>query len=138
MSRVYYNQADSRWAKFPYPSKSLPNATIKSGGCGPTSCAMIVSSLKGTVTPKDMAKLFLQEGLRVNGGTSSKAFSWISKEFGIDMFELASFETQKTDKMNKAIDTLLSGGMCVAHCKAGGVFSTGGHYIVLSHMKNRK
>ena len=136
MSRVYYNQADSRWGSYPYPSKTLPNATIKSGGCGPTSCAMIVSSLKATATPKDMARLFLDNGLRAEGGTSAKAFSWVSKEFGIDMLELSNFETQKTDKMNKVVDNLLSGGMCVAHCKAGGVFSTGGHYIVLAYMKS--
>lgn len=128
MSRVYYNQADSRWANYPYPSKELPKATIKSGGCGPTSCAMIVSSLKNIVTPVDMARLFLDNGLRANGGTSSKAFNWISNKFGIDMIE--------TTNVDKAIDTLCSGGMCIAHCKAGGVFSTGGHYIVLAYMKN--
>ena len=124
MSRVYYNQADNRWANFPYPSKSIPGATIKSGGCGPTSCAMIISSLKSVITPKDMAKLFLDNGLRAEGGTSSKAFSWISKKLNINMFELSAFGVQTTDKINKVVDTLLSGGMCVAHCKAGGVFST--------------
>ncbi len=136
MARVYYNQADNRWANYPYPSPSLPKATIKSGGCGPTSCAMIVSSLKETIKPHDMAKLFLNIGLRVNGGTSSKAFSFISEHFGIDMFEIPSFSIQTPDKMTKVVEHLYNGGMCVAHCKGGGIFSTGGHYIVLAYMKN--
>ena len=47
--KVYYNQADSRWANHPYPSRELPKATIKSGGCGPTCAAMVVSSFKETI-----------------------------------------------------------------------------------------
>ena len=54
MKKIYYNQADSRWAKHPYPSRELPKATIKSGGCGPTCAAMVVSSFKETIKPDKM------------------------------------------------------------------------------------
>lgn len=125
---IYYNQADNRWANYPYPSQSLPRATIKSGGCGPTSCAMIVASLKTAITPKEMARLFLDNGQRGEGGTKASAFSWTAKQFGIKMFQ--------TSNINQAVENLKNGGMCIAHCNAGGVFSTGGHYIVLGYMRN--
>lgn len=128
MGRIYYNQADPRWANYPYPSKNHPKATIKTSGCGPTSAAMVVSSLVSTATPKDMAKLFLNNGLRGLEGTKDIAFSWTAKEFKLEMFE--------TTNIDKAIDILFAGGMCVAICSGGGVFSTGGHYVVLSYMKD--
>lgn len=128
MRRVYYNQADSRWANCPYPSNNHPKATIKTSGCGPTSAAMIASSLRATATPEDMAKLFLSNNLRGAEGTKDSAFRWTANEFGLDMFE--------TTNIDKAIDNLCAGGMCVAICSAGGVFSTGGHYIVLAYMRD--
>lgn len=128
MNRVYYNQADSRWANHPYPSPSLPNATIKSGGCGPTSGAMVVSSLVQTITPQQMGDLFRANGHRVNGGTAGSAFPWIGKTYGI--------ECNTKVKLDDAISCLKRGGMVVANVKAGGVFSTGGHFIVLSYMKD--
>ncbi len=129
MARVYYNQTDKRWAIYPYPSPNHPNATIKSSGCGPTSAAMIVSSLNNIIiTPYEMSRFFLQNNLRGAEGTRNKAFSWTAKEFGLDMIE--------TTNIDKAIDILRSGGMVVAICAAGGVFSEGGHYIVLGYMRN--
>lgn len=128
MSKVYYSQADSRWANYPYPSSAHPKATIKTSGCGPTSAAMIVSSLKATKTPKDMARLFLDNGQRGTEGTKNSAFSWTANKFGLDMIE--------TTNIDKGIEVLRKDGMCVAICSAGGVFSTGGHYIVLAYMRD--
>ena len=85
MNRVYYNQADKRWANHPYPSTSYPKATIKSGGCGPTSAAMIVSSLKQTIYPNEMGDLFKSNGFRAATGTSGNAFNWIAKKYGLEM-----------------------------------------------------
>ena len=130
MSRVYYNQSDNRWAKYPYPSSSHPKATIKTSGCGPTSAAMIVASLKDndTVNPKNMAQAFLNNNLRGAEGTKNSAFKWTANEYELDMFE--------TVNVDDAIDTLKKGGMAVAICAGGGVFSTGGHYVVMAYMRN--
>ena len=57
MGKVYYNQADSRWASHPYPSQEFPGATIKSGGCGVTCAAMVVSSSKEIVRPDTMGDI---------------------------------------------------------------------------------
>lgn len=127
MNRIYYNQADKRWANYPYPSRVYPNATVKSSGCGPTSAAMIISSFLKTIYPNEMAKLFLDNGLRADTGTSHEAFSWIAKKYNLKM--------KKTVYIADAVEYLKKGGMCIAYCKAGGLFSTGGHIIVLSELR---
>lgn len=124
MNRIYFNQADKRWANHPYTSKTHPKATIKSGGCGPTSAAMIISSLRQTIYPNKMGDIFKANGLRANEGTLETAFNWIAKQYGL--------KVKRTIYINDAVEYLRKGGMCVAHCKAGGLFSTGGHYIVLA------
>ena len=128
MSKVYYNQADSRWAKHPYPSSSYPNATIKSGGCGPTAAAMIVSSFKEIILPNVMGDIFRKTGYRASSGTSGNAFLFIGEKWGL--------EVNVRVKLDDAMACLKRGGMVVANVKAGGVFSTGGHYIVLAGLKD--
>lgn len=127
MNRIYYNQADSRWANHPYPSSSHPNATIKSGGCGATSAAMIVSSFRQLIYPDEMGDIFRANGLRAAEGTSPSAFPWIAKTYGL--------KCKTTPYINDAVECLRRGGMCVAYCKAGGLFSTGGHIIVLADIR---
>ena len=127
MNKIYYGQNDSRWANHPYPSSSHPNATIKSGGCGPTSAAMIISSMCQTVYPNEMGDIFRKNKLRAAEGTDPKAFEWIASKWGL--------QVKKTIYINDAVECLKRGGMCVAYCKAGGLFSTGGHIIVLADVK---
>lgn len=127
MKRVYYNQADSRWANHPYTSPSHPNATIKSGGCGATSGAMIISSFIKTIRPDEMGDIFKKNGLRANEGTDPRAFTWIAEKYGLNC--------KTTLYIKDAVECLKKGGMCVAYCRAGGLFSTGGHIIVLADIR---
>ena len=60
MNKVYYNQADPRWANHPYTAPSYSNATVKSSGCGPTCGAMVISSCKETIYP-DASYLHTEE-----------------------------------------------------------------------------
>lgn len=127
MNRVYYNQADKRWANHPYPSSKYPKATIKSGGCGATSAAMIISSFVKTIYPNEMGDIFRKNGLRYATGTAPAAFEWIGKKYGL--------KVKKTIYIADAVECLKKGGMVVAYCKAGGLFSTGGHIIVLAELR---
>ena len=127
MNKLYFSQVDSRWKNNPYPSPSLPNATIGTGGCGVCVASMIVSSFKDIVMPDKMAQIFMEKGFRVNGGTSNAAMDWIAENYGIN-HELKW-------KLDDAIDCLKRGGMVVALCSKG-LFTTGGHFIVLAGMKN--
>ena len=54
---TYYSQLDSRWSNKMYSSIENKSQTIGSSGCGPTSAAMVVSSIKGNITPDTMAEL---------------------------------------------------------------------------------
>jgi len=56
---TYYSQADSRWANHKYSAINDKSQTIKSSGCGPTCSAMVVSSIKGTITP-DTIRRFIR------------------------------------------------------------------------------
>lgn len=127
MNKVYFNQADKRWANHPYTSPSHPKATIKSGGCGATSAAMIVSSFKQTIYPNQMGDIFKANGLRANEGTDPRAFLWIGQKYGI--------KVKQTIYIKDAVECLQKGGMVVAYCRAGGLFSTGGHIIVLADIR---
>lgn len=129
MNKVYYNQADKRWANYPYPSSAHPTATIKSGGCGATSGAMIVSSFKQTIYPNKMGDIFIANGFRAAEGTSASAFPWIAKRYGL--------KCKKSIYINDAVECLKRGGMVVAHLydPKNSLFSTGGHYVVLADVR---
>lgn len=53
---TYYSQVDSRWARHPYTIIGDKSQDIANYGCGPTCAAMIVSSIKGTITPPEMRR----------------------------------------------------------------------------------
>lgn len=57
---TYYSQIDSRWSSKMYSSTKNPSQTIGTSGCGPTSAAMIVTAIKGSITPPEMADLFVK------------------------------------------------------------------------------
>lgn len=60
-----------------YSSIENKSQTIGSSGCGPTSSAMVVSSIKGNITPDTMAELYTRYGYRsANQGTYWSAFKW--------------------------------------------------------------
>lgn len=130
MNRIYYSQADSRWKNHPYTSKKYPNATVFSGGCGPTSASMIVSSLVQTIYPNQMADIFKANGLRAETGTDPKAFNWIASKYGL--------KVKKTLYISEAVEYLKKGGMCIAYLKAKSLFADGGHIIVLSEIRGDK
>lgn len=129
MSKVNYSQRDNRWKNHPYPSPSLPNATIFSGGCGPTSGAMIVASLKEYMQPDTMGDIFRQNGVRVNGGTADAAFV----PFLRDRYGLKAKHSQNIDE---AVEVLRKNGMAICIVKGGKLFSDGGHIIVLAGMRD--
>lgn len=121
-SKIYYSQADPRWANYPYPSPSLPNATIKSGGCGPTCGAMIISSSgKELIYPNSMGDISRQNGFRVSGGTSWDFFKFLGDRWQIETKQIrTSFEAHQACKE----------GYFVVINVGSGLWTTGGHYIL--------
>lgn len=120
---TYYNQTDSRWASHQYSSVGDSSQTIGTSGCGPTSAAMVVTAVKGTITPPEMGDLFVQYGYRsANNGTYWSAFRWVADVFDIGYQECSSLDT--------AVDLVRNNNYVIVSC-ANGLFTTGGHFIVI-------
>lgn len=120
---TYYSQLDSRWRYNMYSSVGDVSQTIGTSGCGPTSSAMVVSSIKGNITPDTMANLYTQYGYRsANQGTYWSAFKWTA-----DVFNIGYSECYKLDD---AVAKLKDNHYIIASCNQG-LFTYGGHFIVL-------
>ena len=121
---TYYSQLDNRWRYNMYSSVGDSSQTIGTSGCGPTSSAMVVSSIKGNITPDQMANLYTQYGYRsANQGTYWSAFKWTA-----DVFDIGYSEYYKLDD---AIAKLKDNHYIIASCNQG-LFTYGGHFIVLT------
>ena len=128
---TYYSQADSRWASVMYSSVGDTSQTMKSSGCGVTAGAMVVSSSKGTILPTTMAELAVSNGYRTaSNGTAWSYFPFIADYFDFEeYYTTSSFDTMLTYLTQKEDDGS-SKYYVVASCGSG-LFTTGGHYIVL-------
>lgn len=121
MGKVYYNQADSRWASHPYTAPGYENATCKTSGCGPTCAAMVVSSCKEIIYPDQMCDISKENGYRVSGGTSDNLYQYIANRWGIEMKRVySSYEAHQACK---------DGYFVIIACAAG-LWTTGGHFIL--------
>lgn len=90
---------------------------------GPTSASMVVTAIKGVITPDTMGDLFVRYGYRsADNGTYYSAFRWVADTFNIEYTE--------TYKLDDVVNLLRNNHYVV--CSVGnGLFTTGGHFIVL-------
>lgn len=121
---TYYSQVDNRWKNHVYSSTGDNTQTIGTSGCGPTSAAMVVSSIKGVISPNKMGDLFVENGYRsANSGTYLSAFRWVA-----DFFNIEYAHTSNVDKM---VEQLKNNNYVIASCGSG-LFTYGGHLIVIT------
>ena len=121
---TYYSQIDSRWSNVMYSSIGDRSHTIGTSGCGPTSATMVVTATKGAITPQEMASLFVKYGYRSsNNGTYWSAFRAVADEFNI--------EYKETYNLDTVVNLLRNNHYVVASC-GNGLFTNGGHFIVLT------
>jgi len=116
----YYNQTDIRWA-----TNSYGNSTIYSGGCGPTSLAMVVSGLTGRTTPDIVADWSYRNGHRAEGQGSY----WSLMTDGGAYYGLQVEQVSRRNP-NKIVQALSEGYPVIASMGPGH-FTRGGHFIVL-------
>ena len=120
---TYISQIDSRWRYYPYTSTGDSSQTIGSSGCGVASACMIIDSIKGYIDIRTLADTFVANGYRSpNNGTYWSAYRAVADEFDIDYAE--------TSYLDRAIELLKSDYYIIASC-GNGLFTTGGHYIVI-------
>lgn len=124
---TYYSQIDNRWSGKMYSSIGDRSQTIGTSGCGPTCASMVVTATKGAITPDTMSDLFVQYGYRsANNGTYWSAFRAVADEFNIGYTE--------TSDIQRALQLLQSNHYVIASC-GNGLFTTGGHFIVLTKLE---
>ena len=120
---TYISQIDSRWRYYPYTSIGNSSQTIGSSGCGVTSATMIIDSIVGNVSITELADCFVANGYRsANSGTYWSAYRAVADEFNIEYCE--------TNNINEMINLLRNNHYIIASC-GNGLFTSGGHYIVL-------
>lgn len=118
----YYNQLDSRWKDLPYGKTS----TIGEAGCGPTSLAMVVSSLTDKVIdPVQMCKWSYENGYLCEGsGSYHSLIPDGGRYFGLNV------EGCSVNEPQKIIDALSSGKLVIV-ILGKGTFTTSGHFLVM-------
>lgn len=124
---TYYNQYN--YPHIPYPSPTLPKATVASGGCGVCCASIVLEATTGIkLPPEKMAPYAIKAGARVNGGTDMRRLSnALAEDFNIPIAEY--------DRVEGLISVLKAGGIAICNVSGDkanmkGVFSNGGHYIV--------
>lgn len=121
---TYYSQIDSRWSSHLYTSINNYSQNIGTSGCGPTCASMVVTATKGTITPPEMGDLFVKYGYRsADNGTYFSAFRFVADTFNIGY--------QEAYKLDDAVNLLRNNHYVVVSC-ANGLFTTGGHFILLT------
>ena len=92
---------------------------------------MVVSSSKGTILPTVMAELAVDNGYRTaSNGTAWSYFSFVADYFDFDEFYTTYSFSTMTDYLTQTNSDGSSKYYVIASCGPG-LFTTGGHYIVL-------
>ncbi|MGL5434568.1 MAG: C39 family peptidase [Lachnospiraceae bacterium] len=117
---VYYSQLDERWANIMYGTSS----TIGAAGCGPTSMAIVISTLPGEPhDPLELARWSAANGYRCEGnGSYHSLIPAAAAAWGLSC--------EKNLSAQDIVDALADGKLVVA-IMARGHFTQGGHFIVL-------
>lgn len=118
---VYYNQLDERYASQPYGTDNIGGY-----GCGPTSMAIVVSSLTDDmVDPVKMARWSYENGYWCKSSGSYHALIPAAAEaWGLPVSGCTTSEPQRI------LDALADGKLVVA-IMSEGHFTSSGHFIVL-------
>ena len=116
---VYYRQGDDRWGQMDYGTGS-----IAASGCGPTSAAMLISSLTGQpITPDETAAWSVANGYRIpNEGTAFDFFPAVAKQYGLEL-------TPTEDYTGSLMDSLRSGYPAILSGAGPAPFTNGGHLL---------
>ena len=124
---VYYNQGDAAWKTLPYGS-----STIGKSGCGPTSAAICISTLsRKRVTPRQTCTWAAARGYYVAGsGSKHDVIPALTRNYGL--------KCKGVGKNKSQIVKALKSGKLVIAIMAPGHFTKGGHFIVLSGIKDGK
>ncbi len=120
---IYYNQGD--YEAYRYGSYG----TIKSHGCGPSSMAIIVSSMLGKKhDPVEVTNWACSHGLCTSNGSSHSMAKEIGEHYGL---KVSGEISQDKAGQQQVINALSSGKSMIVTLQGPGIFTSGGHFLVL-------
>lgn len=124
-----YNQND--YPNVSYPSKSLPGATVKSGGCGVVCMMILLANMAGVeMSAEQAARYAMDNGARVEGGTDMTILcKCLVRDHG--------FTLELSNDAEKLVKHVAQKGWAVANVSGDrsgytGVYSDGGHYVIVT------
>lgn len=131
---ISYKQYDARWKNISY-SNPDESTTIGRAGCGTTSTAMVIASLKdANITPIETSQWALEYGYKyTGGGTHYNYFVPQFAKYGITCKRLNTvnnYGNKNTSVSENALEELKKGNWIIA-CVGKGIWTTGGHYILV-------
>lgn len=118
---IYFNQGDGAWNQNGY--------CIAKAGCGPTSMAVVITSLTGKwVTPLDTAIWGYQHGFYSREGSAHEMIPAMAAAYGL--------RCQGVGTDYQEIKKALKAGKPVVCLMGPGYFTRGGHFMVLVAIDN--
>ena len=140
MGFTNYKQADSRWGSKNYNGSS----TMAAAGCGPTSCAIVLSGLDPDITPvttmkymqthgdKDHATFALRgQGTAWNGIPSCLKFYGMADVQEVDVSTSMSKVWELMNKDHVGVFLFSAGS------RNGVTWTTSGHYVAVTDLKEQ-
>ena len=137
---TYYNQWEQPWADLPYhyPGGS---GNVDACGCGAVSAATAFNLVGnvGKVTPKDTSKRFMELGVHSSASYCGSNHIWedgtasqkaLEKEYNVEIHRISL-----TDKAFKEV---IDAGGFVLMSQGQGIFTSGGHIMLVTGYNNRK
>lgn len=118
---VSYDQTDPKYSNHPY---GTGKSSIGESGCGPTSIAMVVSTLSGktSINPITIADKY-GDKYHGQGGTSWDIFPAVAKDYNLNMVNLGK-------DLNKVPAIIKSGGLVIISVGTG-YFTPTSHLMVI-------
>ena len=133
MTFINYKQADSRWGSKNYNGSS----SMASAGCGPTSCAIIISGLNPKITPIDTMKYMQTHGdakhdkfALYGQGTAWNGIPSCLRYFGCQDVQEVNVNTSM-----KEVWELMKKGYVGVFLFNGLPWTSAGHYVAVTDYK---
>ena len=126
---AYFSQVDPRWN-----GSTIGGATVKMSGCGPTSHAMMLTTMFGKViNPATMAQWGLKKGVWSGSGMSWSMPPLVASEFGLKINK--SIDGKSTSALNEVKSELKSGHPLIMSGRASDrgtdtPFTPSGHIVL--------
>lgn len=136
MAFTTYRQQDAPWGSKNYNG----SGTVGANGCGPTSCAIVISYLDPSVTPTETVKYMQKHNYAIRGnGTAWAGITACLKAYGFDAKNLDISKSMKPLWDALAKNKVKCGVLLFRGGTRGGcTWTKKGHYVAFTDYKIKK